>query len=219
MPVKSVSGGSSKLDFLTSPVTIAAVAITALCLRTVSSVVSRYLPRSYEGWRVGITEGISALCFILTAYGIAGNLANSPAGSSWRKRRTPEWAFYRHLVEGKGPDVQKMLQEREMNFHEEIEGKPLFHWLLLKGELSVIERTLEKYPLLIALENKQKEAPIHVAVQAKRADLIELLAKKGANLESRALGFTPLRLAEAMGYEEGVALLTRLKEDEKPRTT
>jgi ankyrin repeat protein len=94
-----------------------------------------------------------------------------------------------------------------------------------EGNLLRVRQLLDEQPALLEQRNRLQMTPLHSAARLGRAKVIELFAKRGADLNAHwdlvATGdghWTPLHLAAAGGQEEAARVLVRAGADLNART-
>ena len=82
------------------------------------------------------------------------------------------------------------------------------HDAVKTGNLARVSELIQASPSLVGQKSPNGWTPIHVAAAANRADMIELLLDKGADIESRAAGdWTPLHAAAYQDASSAVLAL------------
>lgn len=90
-----------------------------------------------------------------------------------------------------------------------LQGWRPVHEAIFRDSLETLRIVLEYQPLLdVNTNTSDKRAPLHLAVIMKRPDILKLLLRHGASPDVRMTeGITPLHLAAAGGWVEGIRIL------------
>lgn len=80
---------------------------------------------------------------------------------------------------------------------------------ITQNNLQEVNRLLTEEPLLVAVKNRDRETPLHIAVREKNLAMARLLLENGAMIDENNCGWvTPLEYAQNSRQDEMVKLLT-----------